>query len=104
MSHEFAQHGGTARRRAAKILFSQHLLHHLYALIVARNRAYHGGGADRTATEEFPERGPATSSAVSIAQKNERSKPSRAGARAASAPTSVGVASPVRLHRRRGSQ
>ena len=76
MSHELHSAGGP-RGAAPAILFSQHLLHHLFALIVARNRASHGAGVGRTATEESPERGPATSSAVSIAYCQKERNPNR---------------------------
>lgn len=89
MSLELPSAGGP-RGAAPAILFSQHLLHHLFALIVARNRASHGAGVGRTATEESPERGPATSSAVSIAYsvlpKRTKPKPSRASRIGASVP------------------
>jgi|1048.fasta_scaffold180026_1 tryptophan 2,3-dioxygenase len=72
MSHELHSAGGP---RGAALQFCFHSTS--FIIFINRNRASHGAGVGRTATEESPERGPATSSAVSIAYCQKERNPNR---------------------------
>ena len=97
MSHELHSAGGP---RGAALQFCFHSTS--FIIFIIRNRASHGAGVGRTATEESPERGPATSSAVSIAYCQKERNPNRLACVSHWCVGSVRVS--VRLHRRRGTQ